>query len=230
MADQLEANWWGRWDPWVFGNAPQEENRDEPLVRRYTQRAPDQLPPEAAAVLGAQCMPNCDHVWRQTGDVPPEAAQLYNGTPEEYSPDALVKLALKGDNLVKKFGVYPTLCSIQENVLRKMDPQLEYAKQQYEVIPDQCPWVGRTLANGVSAEYSGGVPSSPRIRGLSYQSSNAEHCQYMAQKLWKDAHAENLFVCSTGRFTEATPIVAAPTTTVEKNSRQNNKRRQKNHR
>ena len=137
LADQMEVNWWESWNPWVFGNVPQEENRDEPLDRRYTQRAPGKLSPAAAAVSGTQCMQNCDHVWRKTCDIPPEAAQLYNGTPEEYSPDALVQLALKGGNLVKKFGMYPTLCSIQENVLRKMDSQLEYAKQQYEIIPDQ---------------------------------------------------------------------------------------------
>ena len=106
-----------------------------------------------------------------------------------------------------------------------MDPQFTYAKRHSAVIPDQYPWIQKTLTKGVSAEYSGGIPRILRIRGLPYQASNDEHCQYIAQKLCKDVCAGNLFAPPTSTIAEAAPIEATPTTTVEQKPRPRYNRR-----
>ena len=159
----------------------QEEQRDETLIIHHIQRGPDQLTRGNVSVAYAIYAKLRSRM--ATSSIPQEAVQLYKDTPGGYSPGALIQLDFKGDNLVRKFRMYHTLCSIQESLLRKMDPRLGYAIQQYEMIPDQYPRIGRTLTKGVSADYSGWVHRIPRIRGLPYQASKAERCQYISKTM-----------------------------------------------
>ena len=113
VEQQTDVEWWGSWNPWVFGNPqPEDDSTPTPLCR-YMSRGSDQLTPEAIKVAGAQFMPDCSHHWRNPGELPCEVVNLCRNTPEEYSAGALIDLARKGDSLVSKFGLYPALCSIQ---------------------------------------------------------------------------------------------------------------------
>ena len=133
----LDANWWGSWNPWVFGNPQREENTDDSPATHYGHRGSDQLSPESVSVLGTQNMPNCNHDWRKSCQLPSEVVRLYRNTPGDYSAEALVQFPNKGDQLVSELGLHPALCSLQEAVLRQMDPQLEYVNQQCDISPDQ---------------------------------------------------------------------------------------------
>ena len=183
--NQNDVNWWGIWGPWVFSNPQPTEHKGVMPTRKYVHRGSDQLSHESMSVLGTRIMPSCDHAWRQMGHIPHVDVQLYQWVPQEYSPDALTQLAVKGDMMVKKLGMYPALCSIQESVARRMNHQLELPRQQCDTIPDQYPWIEQTSTKCASAEYKGGIPCVPRTRCLPYQTGNAEHCQYIARNYGK---------------------------------------------
>lgn len=103
--------------------------------------------------------------------------------------------------------------------LRQMGTQVAYAIQHITVIPDQFPWITENLTHGAPADYGCGIPRIPPIRGLPYHPSNADRFQYISQNSRNDIHAANLFVRPIDAITDAAPIEATPTTTVEKETR-----------
>ena len=86
-------------EPWAFGNpTPDAQEGRNHLPKQYAQRAIKDLSPEEAAVLGAKYKPTCDHQWRCHDALPDGAVQLYEDTPNEYTPGALVRPSRKGVN------------------------------------------------------------------------------------------------------------------------------------
>ena len=63
-------------------------------------------------------MPDCTDQWREPLVQLNDLTHLYSGLPDEFSQVGLRDLALKGDQLVAKWGLYPTLRRIQEGNAR----------------------------------------------------------------------------------------------------------------
>lgn len=75
-----------------------------------------------------------------------------------------------------------------------MEPQLVSAQRYKNLIPGQFPWIAHTLAVGVGAVYTGGVPVCPRTRGLPYQAIDRHRCSLIGEKFRMDIQTGRMFV------------------------------------
>ena len=110
----------------------------------------------------------------------------FHKTSQEYKVETLGNLALKGDQLIMSLrGRYPALWALRELGFRKMQPRLMFAHIYHLWIPDKYQWIVNTLTVGVGAQYTGGCPVAPRIRGLPYHHTDEHHCTLIGEKLWR---------------------------------------------
>ena len=139
------------------------------------------------------------------------ATSYIDGLPLVYDPDVIGSLAEKGDaSSGVTEGLYPAICALQDLAIRETKPQLDFAIQYKDLAPCQFPWISITLTVGVGATYTGGVPVSPRNRGLPYQSNDAHHCLTIGEKFWNDIKMGRMFICSTRSVGSHAPVEATP--------------------
>ena len=117
--------------------------------------------------------------------------------------------------IISPSGLYPNLRALQERALRQMGPQLSFAEQFKDSIPDQYPWILHALSANVGAKYTGGVPASPRIRVLPYQHNDESHCVLIGG-FWEDIKLGRMFVCTTRTVSAHAPVEATPASMANK--------------
>lgn len=74
----------------------------------------------------------------------------------------------------------------------------------------------RMLDQGAQSFYMRWWGGVPRVRGFPYNVNNAEHSMLIPGGFWKDTRGRRIFARPTATVTEATPVEATPTTTVDK--------------
>ena len=212
-SDARTSDWWNEWNPWVFSN----RRPHAAVVEETSDPGIGPLSDIQQLKLGWDYMPDCNHEWRSDGPLNECSTRYFEEVQQEFTVDGLQELALRGDCLIQQLGgLYPALCALQEDKFRDMADQVDFASNHRNLFPEQYEYLNKTLTQGVSAYYSGGVPLNPRQRGLPYQKTNEEHCRLIEEKLWKDVAAQRMLVCTTETVDANTPVEATPTTTVEK--------------
>ena len=175
------------------------------------------IDPLAAEDLGGSFIPDCSHIWRTTGPGTPNSAEYDRELNPKFPPRELRDLAQHGDRSIESTGgIYPAIIAIQEQELREMQHQVDFIHAHRDLCPAQYPALMQIPDQGVQANYTSGVRDIPRVRGLPYDTDKPDESLLIAGKFRKDIRARRIFVCSTAKVTDAAPVEAAPSTTLEK--------------
>ena len=104
------------------------------------------------------------------------STEYFGGVDQSRTVKGMRDLARKCDELLRSMGgLRPALRSLQEGERRNLTDQWAFALWHQHLLPMQFPTMGAMLSHGVSAFYAGGIPSTPRRRGLPYQQNNEEN-------------------------------------------------------
>ena len=185
--------WWERINPWL-------QSRDLP---HHTDQS---------------TWHECEHEWRNPdATLPKLVTELYEGMSDQFSMPQVALLAGRGDEIVDQMnGLYPALCAVQEQEMRKVQPQIDFVTSHRDLFEHCADELIDVLRTGVRAVYGGHPPIPPRRRGLPYKMKDSETTTLILSKLWKDIFKRRMFLCTTRTVKLNELIEATPTTTVEK--------------
>ena len=153
--------------------------------------------------------------WRQPGDASATSELFLEKAASAFSLRSVRELAEVGDRLVvdNEGEIRFAARKIQEIEMRKMNEQMEGAKELLHFDPVLRDQVIQMHRRGLLPHFHGSPPEGPRRSGLPYEPSKTVG---MVEKMWKDVQHGRVMVITSKTAGPDAPLIATPTTTALK--------------